>query len=216
MPPNTSGRMRSPRSRRCARFCDAQIEGSSKYGNGSGLDDFIDLLQAAPACQLQKHVGQLVVRIPAHGANLGYRPVRNDPPLQNDADAIAHFLRHFQRVCAHQDGDTAAAHLPKDVLDQARTAWIETDHGLVDEDCLRTMQECCTHDQPLLHSVRKTLDELVFPSSELEQLEHLAHAIVTRRTIESVQSSMKSQQFTRSQPPVEERTIGNEYKPGLR
>src|SRR3982750_1777494 len=78
------------------------------------------------------------------------------------------------------------------------------------------MQECCTHDQPLLHSVRKTLDELVFPSSELEQLEHLAHAIATRWTIESVQSSMKPQEFTRGQLLVEEWTIGNESERRLR
>src|SRR5207244_7906282 len=128
----------------------------------------------------------------------------------------AHLLRHFQHVRAHQDGDTAAAHLSKDVLDQARTARIEADHRLVDEDRLRTMEECCTHDQPLLHSVRKTLHQFVFPSSELEQLEHLAHAFATRRTIESVKASVKPQEFTRGQLLVEEWTIGNESKRRLR
>src|SRR5580765_6636469 len=111
-------------------------------------------------------------------AELADRSLRDDLPLQDDADAIAHLLRHFERVRAHQDADAAAAHLPEDVLDQARAARIEPDHRLVDDDRARAMEERRAHDEALLHAVREALDELVLPSIDLEQFEHLLHPIV--------------------------------------
>ena len=63
---------------------------------------------------------------------------------------------------------------PEHVLDEARAARIEADHGLVDQHRPRAVQEGRGHGEPLLHSVGEALDELVLPARELEQLEQLA------------------------------------------
>ena len=135
----------------------------------------VDLLQAAAAGQPQEHLGQLLRSgSPAERAQLVHRAARDDLALQDDADAIAHLLRDLERVRAHQDRDAALAHAPEHVLDQARAARIEADHRLVDEHRPRPVQERGAHDEPLLHAVREALDELVLPSRQLEELEHLA------------------------------------------
>ena len=134
-----------------------------------------------------------------HRAQLVDRAAGDDLPLQDDADAIAHLLRHFEGVRAHQNRDAVLAHAPEDALDELRAARIESDHRLVDEHRLRAMQERRAHDEPLLHAVRKALDQLVLPAAELEQIEHLPHALVQAVAVHAVQPGVKAQKFSGGQ-----------------
>ena len=118
-----------------------------------------------PPVSLRNTGGQLARRgSPAIARTSSTVPLRDDPSLQDDADAVAHLLRHFERVRAHQDRDAVLAHAPEHVLDQPRAARIEADHRLVHGDRARPVQERGAHDEPLLHAVREALDQLVLPS----------------------------------------------------
>ena len=170
-----------PARRRRARFRDDQTRGSSRYGNGDHQRTSSISWSALPPVSLRNTDGE--VRIPAAGhlPELVDRPARDDASLQDDADAIAHLLGHFQRVGAHQDGHAVLAHAAEHVLDQTGAARIQTHHRLVDQYRPRTMEERGAHDQPLFHPVRKALDQLVFPPRELEEIEHLPDAFVRCR-----------------------------------
>src|SRR5262249_40379690 len=149
-------------------------------------DDLVDLLQAAAAGELQEHFGQMLIDTAGQRAQFVNRPARDDLPLEDDADSVAHLLRDLQRVRAHEDRDAVRRHPAEDVLDQARAARIEADHRLVDDHGLRPMEERRAHHEALLHAVREALDQLVLPARELEQLEHLADApahAVSRQTL---------------------------------
>ena len=69
------------------------------------------------------------------------------------------------------------------------------DHRLVDQHRLRAMEKSGAHDEPLLHAVREALDELVLPPAELEQIEHLAHALVEPVAVDAVQAGVKPQKL---------------------
>ena len=82
--------------------------------------------------------------------------------------------------------------------------------GSSTSDRARPVQERGAHHQPLLHAVREALDQLVLPAPELEQLEHLAHAIADRRLVEPVEAAVKAQELAGRQLLVDERPIGDE------
>jgi hypothetical protein len=60
--------------------------------------------------------------------------------------------------------------------------------------------------------VREALDQLVLPSSELERLEHLAHAPADSVLVvaDPEQAGMKTQKLAGSELLVDERAVGNE------
>ena len=151
-----------------------------------------------------------------HRAQLVDGAAGDDLSLQNDADAIAHLLRHFERVRAHENRDAVLAHPPEHALDELRAARIESDHRLVHEHGLRPMQERRAHDEPLLHAVREALDQLVLPAAELEQVEHLAHALVQAVAVHAVEAGVKAQKFSRGQLFVDVGPVGNEAERRLR
>ena len=72
------------------------------------------------------------------------------------------------------------------------------------------MHESGAHDEPLLHAVRKALDQLVLPAAELEELEHLAHALAKARVLEPVKAAVEPEKLAAGQLFVDERAIGNE------
>ncbi len=145
-----------------------------------------------------------------HRAQLVDRPAGDDLALQDDADAIAHLLRHFERVRAHENRDAVLAHALEDALDELRAARIQPDHRLVDEHRLRPMQKRRTHDEPLLHAVREALDQLVLPAAELEEVEHLAHPLAQAVAVHAVEPRMKAQKFSGRQLLVDVGPVGNE------
>src|SRR5262245_37469681 len=129
MPPKSRPRIESPRSRRSIRFRAAQNDGRSKYGKAAS--DLIDLLQAAATRQLQEHRREMLVARSARNLlDLVNRPLRDDASLLNDAHAVTHLLRDFERMRTHEDGDAALAHAAEDVLDQPRAARVESHHRL--------------------------------------------------------------------------------------
>src|SRR6187549_3284183 len=130
----------------------------------------VEFLQAAPASQAKEHGREVIVGAARELANFIRRPLRDDFSLQDDAEALAHLLGDFERVCAHEDRDTTLAHAAEHVLDETRAAWIEPHHRLVNGHGARAMKKRGAHDKALLHAVREALDKLVFPSPQLEQV----------------------------------------------
>ena len=126
-------------------------------------------------------------------------PLRDEPPAIDDADPVAHFLGNFERMGAHEDGDALFAHATEHVLDQARAPRVEADHRFVHHNGLRSMQECRAHDQTLLHSVRKALDEPVFPSPQFEKVEHLPNARANVIVSNAVQATVEPQKLRRGE-----------------
>src|SRR5215204_6195930 len=110
-PPNRMLRDRSPRSRLRARLREPHSDGSSRYGNATAmgpartgpaggvraLDNLVDLLQPAAAGELEEHRCQLIVQAPRQCTQLVDRAARDDLALEDDGDAVAHLLRHFER-----------------------------------------------------------------------------------------------------------------------
>jgi hypothetical protein len=58
--------------------------------------------------------------------------------------------------------------------------------------------------------VREALDELVLPPSQLEELEHLAHAAGNADVLETVEAAVKSQELAGRELLVDERPVGDE------
>ena len=78
------------------------------------------------------------------------------------------------------------------------------------------MQERRAHHEALLHPVREALDQLVLPPAQLEQVEHLVHAIHDAVAIEPVQARVEPQELAGRELLVDERAVGNEPERGLR
>ncbi len=64
--------------------------------------------------------------------------------------------------------------------------------------------------------MRKRFDQLVLPAPELEEFQHLAHAIADARAVDAVKARVKTQELARRQLLVDERPIGNEPERHLR
>ncbi len=154
--------------------------------------------------------------LPAICLHLVHGALRDDVALLNDADAVTHLLRDFERVRAHENRHAALAHAPKDVLDQPCAARIEPHHRFVHTHRLRSMEERRAHDEPLLHAVREALDQLVLPLRQLEQLEHLVHAAGDLAVGHSIETGVKGQELSRGELVVDERPIGDETQGALR
>src|ERR1700737_865877 len=180
------------------------------------LNDFIYFLKCTTARQLEKHWGELLVLAPGELAKLVHSAFGDDASFQNDTDAVAHLLGHFQRMRAHEDGHAVLAHAAEHVLDEPRAARVETDHRLVNEDGFRPMEECGAHHEPLLHAVGETLHELVLPALELEQREHFRDARAHAVAVYAVEPSVEAQEFRGREFFVDEGGVGVEAKGGFR
>src|SRR5258707_238233 len=134
------------------------------------------------------------------GAQLVDGAARDDLALEDDADTVAHLLRDLERVRAHQNRDALLAHPAEHVFDEHGAARVEANHRLVDDDRLRPMQECRAHHEPLLHAMRKRFDQLVLPAPELEEFQHLAHAIADARAVEAVKGRVTTKEAARRYP----------------
>ena len=64
--------------------------------------------------------------------------------------------------------------------------------------------------------MRKALDQLVLPTPELEQIEHLPNAARNQTVLEAVQPGVKTQELSGGQFFVDEWPIGNEPERRLR
>ena len=93
----------------------------------------------------------------------------------------------------------------------AETLFAESPLGcLAEEDGARPVQKGRAHHEPLFHAVRETFDQLVLPSRELEELEHVVHALIHTGVIDAVESRVKPKEFSRRELLVDVRPIGNE------
>src|SRR2546427_10631065 len=70
-----------------------------------------------------------------------HRAVRDDPPVLEDGDAVAHRFGDLERVGAHQYRAAAPHELAEDVLQEARRLGIEPDHRLLPRAALRPVNE---------------------------------------------------------------------------
>ena len=76
-------------------------------------------------------------------------------------------------------------------------------------------RNAAAHDQALLHAVREALDELVLPAGELEDLEHLLHAIGHGSAVHPIEPAVKAQELARGELLVDERPVRDEPEGGL-
>src|SRR4029077_1678165 len=79
--------------------------------------------------------------------HLGHGPMRGDLPAMYDGDSIAHRLRHFERVSAHQHGATATHELAEQILEEAGALGVQPHHWLVDYDHLGPVHQGTRNDQ---------------------------------------------------------------------
>ncbi len=208
MPPKSSARRASPALAPPRAVARGPPGGQQQPGEGVPHSSISR--RPAPPVSLRKTGVSGASAVPARPRSSSTVPRGDDPPAQDDADPVAHFLCDLERVRAHQDRDAAAAHGPEDVLDQHRAAGIEAHHGLVDQHRARTVQERGAHDQALLHPVREALDELVAPGAELEQLQQLPGASVGCGRLEPVEPRVEAQQLRGGELLVEEGPVGDE------
>ena len=104
----------------------------------------------------------------------------------------------------------ALAHPLEYALDQLRAAGIETDHRFIHEHRLRVMKKRSAHDQTLFHAVGEALHQLVLPATQLEEFEHLAHALRRAVAVHSVETGVKLQELARRQLFIDVRAVGDE------
>src|SRR5437867_4024053 len=181
----------------------------------SPLNRFVDLLERTAACQPEKNRGQMIVGITGERAHLVDGALSDDLPLPDDAEALTHLLRDFERMSAHQNRNAVVAHAPEHVFDQPCATRIEADHRLVHRDGARTVQKRGAHHEALLHPMREAFDELVLPASELEQIQHFVNAIHDAIAVETVQPSVEPEELSGGELFVDEWTIGNEAEGAL-
>src|SRR3954468_23132636 len=120
-------------------------------GDGSGslcIEDFHSVARGALAGQLEEYLLE-----PAAARRLGAQildgPHRADLSVLDDGDPVTQRLRDLEGMGGHHDGVAAPHVLPEQVLEDARRLGVETDHRLVDDDHLGTMNESAGDDQLL-------------------------------------------------------------------
>ncbi len=142
-------------------------------------------------------------------------PFGDDPAVLEDRDAVAHRLRHLQRVRAHQHGAAARHELAEDVLEEPRRLWIEPHHRLVHHDALRAMDQRARDDQLLAHPVAVGFHQLVLPVRQLEHVQQLGDSTLDRVAFLAVQRRHEAQELGPGELVVDERPVWNEAEARL-
>ena len=63
---------------------------------------FVDLLEPAATGELQEYRGQVIVAVAREATDLVHSPLRDNLPLLDDADPMAHLLGHFDRKISEE------------------------------------------------------------------------------------------------------------------
>src|SRR6266550_3767943 len=162
---------------------------------------------------LTRELEEDVLQSPAarrQGAQVVDRSHRADLALLDDRDPVAQRLRDFECVRRHHDRMSTTYVLAEKILEDSRCLGIESDHWLIDDDHLGSVNEGAGDDQLLSHTVAVALDKLVGPFLEVEQRHQLASPVLDLVTILSVQPGDETQKFGAGELLVDERAVGNE------
>jgi len=133
----------------------------------------------------------------------------------DDRDLIAHRLRDFERVRAHEHGAAAIDELPEDVLEESRRFGIEPDHRFIDDDAFGAVNQRARDDELLAHAVAVRLDQLVFPARQLEDFEELRDTPLDDVPLLPVQACDEPQELRAGELVVDERPVRDEAEPHL-
>src|SRR5688500_10859358 len=182
----------------------------------SGIQHVHQLASGVVARELEEDVLQPGPAARGVLLQVRHRAVCANASALDDGDAIAHRLRHLERVGRHHDRVAAVAVLAEEILEDARGLGIEPDHRLVDDDDFGAVHERARDDELLPHPVAVALDQLVAPLLEIEQRQQLTRAVLHARTFLVIETRDELQEFAAREFFINERPIGDEAELHLR
>src|SRR6267142_2500135 len=96
---------------------------------------------------------------------------------------------------------------PKQILELACALGIHPHHRFVDDENPRFVYQRRANHESLLHAVRVTLHQLVFPPNQLEALQQFKNAAFKTDGFDTMKLSNELQEFATAELLINERTV---------